>query len=64
MGTKKKKQLCLVKVCVCACLCCVVGVMGELVKEELVVCLQIQIYIIDYLIIRPLLFITISRQMC
>ena len=64
MGTKKKTRLCLVQVCVCACVFCVVGVVGELVREEPVVCLQIQIYVNDYLTIRPFLFITISRQMC
>lgn len=67
-GYKKKKEkrnrLCLVKVSVCACVSCLVRMVGELVREELVVWLQIQIYVIDCLIIRPLLFITISRQMC
>ena len=65
-GYKKKKRnrLCLVKVSVCACVSCLVGMVGELVREELVVCLQIQIYVIDYLIIRPFLFITISQRMC
>ena len=37
---------------------------GKAIKEELVVCLQTQIYVIGYLIIRPFLFITTSRQMC